>query len=100
MFLQDVAQDESRSKSPMIFLSFRYLSPYDHLTYILRLCVTHYRRRILLISGNLPPSVVAAMHALASAYPIENFDDLIALIRTGGKDAISELLYFTGSLPH
>lgn len=91
LYLSDVAQDGGRAASPSSLARFRHLSLYEHLLYIFRLCVTHYRRRILGIAPSLTQDVVNAMHSLASPHVLQNFDELLLVIRSGGKKAIDWL---------
>ncbi|KAG8957771.1 hypothetical protein FRC00_003541 [Tulasnella sp. 408] len=91
LYLSDVAQDARRATLTTSLTLFRHLSAYEHLAYIWRLCVTHYRRRILGIAPSLPQDVVNAMHSLASPHVLQNFDELLLVIRGGGKKAIDWL---------
>jgi hypothetical protein len=66
------------------------LQPYEHLSRILRLCVVHFRRNIKKLGDAAGPKVIAAMHSLASAHPLADYDGTIELIQEAGDAAKSE----------
>lgn len=82
--MQEVAQKAGLDADDPILK----LDPYEHLAYCYRLCIVHHQRGIVGATKGIPPDklppIRAAMNRLASMEPIEDFDSLTALIRSGG----------------
>lgn len=63
------------------------LDPYDHLRRFYRLCITHFKRNILALRGQVSKNVYDAMLSLASAEAHPNIRTTLSIIRQGGKKA-------------
>ncbi|KAH7903935.1 hypothetical protein BJ138DRAFT_1019827 [Hygrophoropsis aurantiaca] len=67
------------------------LDPYDHLRRFYRLCVTHFKRNILALKGQVSEDAYIAMLSLATSEPHPNIDLTLEIIRRGSKKAAAWL---------
>lgn len=63
------------------------LNPYDHLCRIYHLCIFHFRRNIQKLRTVVSSNVYNAMLSISSFEAHPNFDNMLRIIRSGGKKA-------------
>lgn len=63
------------------------LTPYEHLLYVYRLCVLHFKRKIKELGDKISKEVRVAMLSLSSSQPLPDIDATLDVIRAGGKKA-------------
>ncbi|KIJ53274.1 hypothetical protein M422DRAFT_242411 [Sphaerobolus stellatus SS14] len=65
----------------------RSLTPYEHLLRFYRYCLAHYSRNASKLRSHVSTEVYQAIMSIPSAEAVPNFEELLNIIRRGGKKA-------------
>lgn len=61
------------------------LTPYDHVSRIVRWCLVHHLRRLLRIEGSVTPQIFDRMFRVAGTEVIANYEENLTKIREEGS---------------
>lgn len=87
-FLHDISRNNTRPDDTNPNKRICDLTIKEIQSRIIRLCIVHFRRNILKAAAHVDPKIAHAMHMIASSESLDNFDEILDLIRSGGKKAV------------